>query len=50
LRVLEDSVVKRFNSTTLVEVDFRLVAATSRNPQKLVEGGSFRADLCYRLR
>ncbi|CAB3758345.1 sigma 54-interacting transcriptional regulator [Paraburkholderia solisilvae] len=49
LRVLEDGAVTRVGSATPVKVDFRLVAATNRNVQKLVKDGTFRADLYYRL-
>jgi DNA-binding NtrC family response regulator len=49
LRVLEDGTVTRIGSTTPLNVDFRLVAATNRQLPQLVKEGRFRADLYYRL-
>ncbi|MBU4612145.1 sigma-54-dependent Fis family transcriptional regulator [Achromobacter sp. GG226] len=49
LRVLEQSTVTRLGSTAEVRVDFRLVAATNRDLRSLVDAGTFRADLYYRL-
>lgn len=49
LRVLEQSKVTKLGSTTEVNLDFRLVAATNRNLRELVRQEMFRADLYYRL-
>ncbi|MBP7566117.1 MAG: sigma-54-dependent Fis family transcriptional regulator [Burkholderiaceae bacterium] len=49
LRVLEDNAVTRIGSTNPVRLDFRLVAATNRDLRDMVQQGSFRADLFYRL-
>lgn len=49
LRVLEQRTVTRLGSRTPIEVDFRLVAATNRDPRHMTEQGSFRADLYYRV-
>jgi len=49
LRVLEQSTVTRLGSTQEIPVKFRLITATHRDLRKLVEDGSFRADLYYRL-
>ena len=49
LRVLEDRKVTRVGGTTAVPVDVRVIAATNRVLSKLVEQGSFRQDLFYRL-
>ncbi|RXN93524.1 sigma-54-dependent Fis family transcriptional regulator [Achromobacter aloeverae] len=49
LRVLEQNTVTRLGSTSEVNVDFRLVAATNKNLRALVAEGAFRADLYYRL-
>lgn len=49
LRVLETRKFGRVGSTDLIDVDFRVIAATNANPQDEIAGGRFRADLYYRL-
>jgi two-component system NtrC family response regulator len=49
LGVLESRKVTPLGSTRLVEVDIILVAATNRNLEQMVEQGTFRRDLYYRL-
>jgi transcriptional regulator with PAS, ATPase and Fis domain len=49
LRVLEYSTYRPLGGTTDVKTDARIVAATNRNLWQLVQEGSFRADLYYRL-
>ncbi|MFP3871049.1 MAG: sigma 54-interacting transcriptional regulator, partial [Syntrophobacteria bacterium] len=49
LRVLEERKVERVGDYKPVTVDVRIVAGTNRPLEKLVEGGSFREDLFYRL-
>ncbi len=49
LRVLEDKEVERLGGTRVNKVDFRLIAATHADLEKLVEEGKFRRDLYYRL-
>ncbi len=49
LRVIQEKIVLRVGGTEPVPVDVRIVAATHRDLKKLVEEGTFRSDLFYRL-
>jgi sigma-54 dependent transcriptional regulator, acetoin dehydrogenase operon transcriptional activator AcoR len=49
LRFLEDGTYARIGETTVRRADVRLVAATCRDLPKLVEEGTFRSDLFYRI-
>jgi len=49
LRVLEEQEFERVGSTQTIRTDVRVVAATNRPLEELVEAGEFRADLFYRL-
>jgi transcriptional regulator with GAF, ATPase, and Fis domain len=49
LRVLQEGQFERLGSSTTTEVDVRVIAATNRDLEKLVEQGAFRDDLFYRL-
>lgn len=49
LRVLQEKYIVRLGSQKIIPVDVRVIAATNRNLQELVEQGKFREDLYYRL-
>ncbi len=49
LRVLEERSFERVGGTGTLTTDARLVAATNRDLGSMVEAGSFRSDLFYRL-
>ena len=50
LRVLQEYQIKRVGGQEWLHVDVRVVAATNRNLEQLVEQGTFREDLFYRLK
>lgn len=49
LRILQDQEFERLGSSTTRTVDTRVITATNRDLNALIEQGSFRADLYYRL-
>jgi len=49
LRVLETSEVEKLGSTDSTIVDVRVICATNRNLEKLIEEKKFREDLYYRI-
>jgi transcriptional regulator with PAS, ATPase and Fis domain len=49
LRVLQEGTFTPVGATEMKKVDVRIVAATNRNLREMVENGTFREDLFYRL-
>ena len=49
LRVLQEREFERLGGTETIEVDVRVIAATSKPLEKALQDGSFREDLFYRL-
>ncbi|HEY1337981.1 MAG TPA: sigma-54 dependent transcriptional regulator, partial [Bryobacteraceae bacterium] len=49
LRVLQEKEIVRVGGTQQIKVDFRCIAATNKNLEALIKGGTFRPDLYYRL-
>ncbi|HTH61173.1 MAG TPA: sigma-54-dependent Fis family transcriptional regulator [Paraburkholderia sp.] len=50
LRVIEEREVTPLGAETTTKVDFQLISASHRNLLELVQAGSFREDLYYRLK
>jgi two-component system, NtrC family, response regulator len=50
LRVLQERSVRPLGRKEEIESNFRLIAATNRNLDQMVEEGQFRKDLLFRLR
>lgn len=49
LRVLQDGEFERLGDSRTIETDVRVIAATNRDLEALVQAGKFRKDLWYRL-
>lgn len=49
LRVLQEHEIEKVGGTRPIPVDVRIIAATRKNLQQMMEEGTFRADLYYRL-
>lgn len=49
LRVLQEKTITRVGGDKIIDIDVRVIAATSENLKELVQTGRFRKDLYYRL-
>src|ERR1700687_1570578 len=49
LRVLQEREITRVGGNQPIKVDFRVVAATNKNLENMIDEGTFRPDLFYRL-
>lgn len=49
LRVLQEGEFERVGSSRTIKVNVRVIAATNRNLQNLIQEGKFREDLYYRI-
>ena len=49
LRVLQEHEFERVGDTKTINVDCRIISATNRNLEDLIDEGTFREDLYYRL-
>ena len=49
LRAIQERIIRRVGATDDIKVDVRIIAATNRDLEKMVNDGGFRQDLYYRL-
>jgi DNA-binding NtrC family response regulator len=49
LRALEEREIERLGDNKTIKIDLRLIASTKKNLKQMVEEGSFREDLYYRI-
>ena len=49
LRVLEEKMIQRVGANKSIHIDVRIVTATNKNLEKLIEEGKFREDLFFRI-
>lgn len=49
LRVLQEKAIRKIGGLKEIDVDVRLICATNRDLEKMVEEGRFRKDLYYRI-
>ena len=49
LTVLQNQEIERIGGNKVIKLDFRVVSATNKNLKDMMDNGSFRSDLFYRL-
>lgn len=49
LRVLQEKEIERVGGTKPIPLNVRIIAATNRNLEEMIDEGTFRSDLYYRL-
>ncbi|MDH3355784.1 MAG: sigma-54 dependent transcriptional regulator, partial [Chromatiales bacterium] len=49
LRVLESGTIRRLGGSDYINIDVRIIAATNKSLKEMVQQGTFRQDLYYRL-
>ena len=49
LRVLQTQEIERVGGSPAIQLDIRVIVATHRNLKQMVEGGTFREDLWFRI-
>ncbi len=49
LRVIQEREIMRIGADNIIKIDIRIIAATNKDIEKLIESNEFREDLYYRL-
>ncbi len=49
LRVLEEKMIQRVGANKSIPIDVRIITATNKNLEKLIDNGLFREDLFFRI-
>ena len=49
LRVLEEKMIQRVGENQSIPIDVRIITATNKNLEKMIEEGTFREDLFFRV-
>jgi len=49
LRALQEQEIERIGGKSVIKINVRIIAATNRNLEEMIQQGKFRSDLYYRL-